>query len=204
MRLFTALALSFLVVSPLALAQAGAGAGGAAPAAPPSPAAMQLAGKLYDDIHVDSVFKSIGGNLVEGELGAAGRVAGDRGSCQALRPTAQTFVAKLEPIFSGLADAQFRQSAVTVYANNFTEDELRQITSFIESPAGKKFNAVGPQVGQQVQALAEAKVKPHEAQIRAAMNEFEGSFKTALATCPAAPGSAAPAPTTPAPKKRVR
>jgi hypothetical protein len=187
MRLSTVIALSLFMVSPLALAQSAAPA---ASAAPPSAASMQLALKLYDDTHVEAVFDSLSGNLIQNELGAARNVAGDKGSCAALQAPAKAFVARVQPILGNLADAEFRQSAAKVYATTFSEPELRDITNFLESAAGKKYNQVSNQVSQQIFQLASERAKPREPQIRAAIGDFEGSFKTALATCPAA----APAP----------
>jgi hypothetical protein len=187
MRLSTAIALSLVLMSPMALAQVAAPA---APSSPPSAAQMQLALKLYDDTHVESVFDGIASNLVTNELGAAQNVAGAKSSCTALRAPAKAFVDRIQPLLSNLADAGFRQSAATVYANNLSEQELRDITNFLESSAGKKWNTVSGQVNQQIMQIASEKAKPRESQVRAAVTDFESSFKTALATCPA--GAATP------------
>ena len=189
MRLSAAVALSLFLLSPLALAQS------AAPAAPvsttpPSAAAMQLALKLYDDTHVDGVFDSMTATMIQNEMNGARSAAGDKASCAALQPPVAAFVAKMKPTLANLADPAFRQSAATIYAQNLSETELRDVTNFLESSAGKKWNTVSSQISQQIFALASEKAKPRSPQIQAAMTEFETSFRSSLATCPS---SAAPA-----------
>jgi hypothetical protein len=199
MRLSAAIALSFALITPMAFAQTAP-----APSAPPSPASMQLAQRLYDDTHVESVFEGIAGNLVTNELQAAQNVAGNKASCQALRAPAQAFVQRVQPLMANLADAQFRQSASTVYANSLSEQELRDITTFLESSAGKKWNTVSAQVNQQIMQLAFEKAKPRETQLNAARTDFETSFKNTLATCPAGTAQPGAAPTqAPPPKKKT-
>ncbi|MBS0461713.1 MAG: DUF2059 domain-containing protein [Proteobacteria bacterium] len=193
MRRPLVVALACLAASPLALAQTAPSAP-AAPAITPTPAAVQLATRLYADVQADSVFASVGGDQVQREGMAAKAVAGDKASCPALQKPWQTFVQKVEPIYQGMADAQFKQGAINIYATSFTESELREITNFIESPTGRKWGSTSAEINQRMMALAADRAKAHEAPLRAAVTEFETSFKTALATCPAAP--AAP------PKKR--
>jgi hypothetical protein len=201
MRLFKRTALALLLASPLAMAQT------AAPASstPASPAAMQLALKLYDDIHTEAVFDALGQNIIENEMNGAARVAGDKGSCPALQTPAKAFVTRLRPILSTLADSQFRQTAAKIYADALSETELREITNFTESATGKKWSMVQSDVSQRVAQLASEKMKIREPQIRSAIGDFETSFKSALATCPAAPPQQGQRSTpAPAPVKRKK
>ena len=196
MRLSAAIALTFALITPMAFAQT-APAPAPAPTAPPSAAAIQLGQKLYDDQHAEGVFDGLASNIVSNEISAAQNVAGPKAGCQALRAPVQAFYQKMQTVYSNLADAQFRQSAATVYANNLSEQEMRDIANFLESPAGKKWNAVSGQVSQGIFAIASEKVKPRDAQVRATLSDFEAQFKTALATCPA--GAAQPGAPTPPP-----
>ena len=202
MRLFKHTALALLLAAPLAMAQTTAPAPGSTPA---SPAAMQLALKLYDDTHTAGVFDAIAGNIVEGEMSAAGRVAGDKGSCPALQAPAKSFVEKVGPLLSSLGDSQFRQSAAKIYADALSETELRDITNFMESASGKKWGVAQSQISQRIYGLANEKVKARESQVRGAIGEFETGFKSALATCPAGkPQGQGQGPTPAAPVKRTR
>ena len=202
MQLFKRTALALLLASPLAMAQSAAPAPVSTPA---SPAAMQLALKLYDDTRTGSVFDAITGNIIETEMSGAARVAGDKGDCPALQAPAKSFVERLRPMLSSMGDAQFRQSAAKIYADALSETEMRDITNFMESASGKKWNMVQSQISQRVLALANEKVKIREPQIRGAVGNFETGFKTALATCPAGQPSQGqrPAPA-PAPVKRKK
>ena len=181
MRLFKRTALALLLASPLALAQT------AVPSAPASPAATQLALKLYDDLHTEAVFDALAENIIEGEMTGAARVAGDKGSCPALQILAKALVTRLRPMLSSLADAQFRQNAAKIYTDALSETELREITNFTESPTGRKWSSVQPQISQRVAQLASEKMKIRETQIRSAIGDFETGFKSTLATCPAPP-----------------
>lgn len=201
MRLFKHTALALMLAAPLAMAQTTMPAPAPTPA---SPAAMQLALKLYDDSHTVGVFDAIASNIVEGEMTAAGRVAGDKGSCPALQAPAKSFVEKMAPIFQSLGDAQFRQSAASIYADALSEAEMRDITNFMESASGKKWNVVQSQVSQRVMGLANQKVKTRETQLRGAIGDFETGFKTALATCPAGKPQNQGQQPAPAPVKRSR
>jgi hypothetical protein len=75
------------------------------------------------------------------------------------------------------------------------------VTNFLESSSGKKWNSVSAQMNQQIMELARQKAASRETQVKAAVGDFETSFKSALATCPATAPSTAPAAQTPAKKK---
>ena len=201
MRLLAVATLSLVIASPLALAQTSAPAPAepAGSAAPPSPAAIQLATKLYTDTHAEAVFQLIGSEQLQREQAGAVQLAGAKRDCPALQSSWSSFVQKVQPIYASMADAQFRQGAINIYAKSFSEAELRDITNFIESPSGRKWDAVQSQVNQQMMMLAADREKTHETQLRGAVTEFETGFKSALATCPAS--AAAPA-STPAPRKK--
>jgi hypothetical protein len=172
-------------------------------AAAPSPVAMQLAYKLYDDLHSSDVFEAVEGNIQDQIFVGAGQLAGNKGSCPALQPPTKAFVDKMRPIFASLADPQFRQNAATMYAQMLSETELRDITNFMESPSGRKWNEVQPQVAQRLLALAENTAKSHQAQISGVIKDYETAFKAALATCPNPPASAA-SPDSPEPTDKKR
>jgi len=194
MRHFTAIALSFLVVSPLALAQNAAPSGAQPAAPPPSAAAMQLAQKLYDDNKIGEVaFENLGNNVLESAFGATRRAMAEKGveSCPALQQPWSNFQTKMKPMLSNLADAQFRSTVVNLYASAYTEAELRDITAFVESPSGKKFLMLDPQIGQRIMMIAGEKAKPRESQVNAAMADYGNNVKSALATCPVASHGAA-------------
>jgi len=181
MRLFKLTALAFLLATPLAaMAQT-------------SPAKMQLAQKMYDVSEAGSVFQALEYNVVGGIMGGIGQSLGDKASCPALQPEAQSFKNKMDAMFNGMNDATFRQQASQVYADTFTDDEMRQIIAFMQSPAGIKMKRVQPELVKRIGGIAEARAKVREPEIRTAASAFAASIQKLAATCPSTPPAASPA-----------
>ncbi len=185
MRLLKFSALALLLASPVSMAQTA------------SPAHMQLAAKMYDLSEPGSVFKAMQNNIMGNVMGSIGEGLGPKASCPALQPEAQTFQSKMDGIFAGFADAKFRTDAMKVYSDMFTDDEMKQIIAFMQSPAALKLKRLQPDIGKRVAALAEARVKSREGDIRAAADAMNANVQRIAATCPAAPAPSQ----TPPPKK---
>ena len=183
MRRTTLFALSCLFVVPVAMAQA-----------PVSASKMSLALQMYDVSGTANVFQSIendiGGNVMDG----ISRGLGDKAGCAALKPELKSFHDKMDAVFTGLNDAAFRQEAAKVYADTFTEDELRQILAFQRSAAGQKLSKVNADIGKRIYEIAVNKAKTREDQIRNTESSFVTNVQKIAATCPATPPPAAPAP----------
>ncbi len=181
MRRIHTIALACLFATPLAFAQA-----------PASPFKMQLALKMYDISGTDAVFKGIendiGSNIMEG----INQGLGDKAGCAALQPELQTFRGKMDTLFTGLNDAQFRQEAAKVYADTFTDEELKQIIAFEQSPAGVKLAKVNGDVVKRIYAIAVSKAKTREPDIRTTESTFVANVQKIAATCPSAPAPTAP------------
>ncbi len=183
MRLLNLSALALLLATPLAFAQA-----------PANPAKMQLAQKMFDISEAGSVFQALEYNVVGGIMGGIGQGLGDKASCPALQPEAQSFKSKMDATFNGMNDASFRQQAAQVYADTFSDDEMRQIIAFMQSPAGVKMKHVQPDLVKRIGGIAEARAKTHESDIRAAAGTFASNIQKIAATCPAAPAQSAKQP----------
>ncbi|HTD28987.1 MAG TPA: DUF2059 domain-containing protein, partial [Xanthomonadaceae bacterium] len=118
----------------------------------------------------------------------------DKASCPALKPEAESFHTKMDTMFNGMSDASFRQQASQVYADTFTDDEMRQIIAFMQSPAGVKMKRVQPDLVKRIGGIAEARAKTREADIRTAASGFAANVQKIAATCPSTPATqAAPA-----------
>lgn len=186
MQLFKSTALALLLASPMVMAQT------AAPAPKPaSPAAMQLAQKLFDLNDPGKVFNLIGGSIFQDMMDGAAQQAGDKAACPALKPQVQSFEKQLSTMFSSYNDAAFRQDVAKVYADVYTEKEMREIVGFLQSPTGRKMMAKQAELGQRIGQLGQVRVKAHDTEIRTAYAGFDSRMKTTLATCPA--GAPAPA-----------
>jgi hypothetical protein len=184
MRRTHILALSCLLAAPVAFAQAPQAA---------SAFKMQLAMKMYDLSGADNVFRSIEADYGSNVMDGIGQGLGDKAGCEALKPEIQTYRTKLDGIFSGLNDASFKQEAAKVYADNYTEDEMRQIIAFEQSPAGKKLGKVQGEVNKRIVEVAVSRAKTH-AEIDATTSSFVNNVKKIAATCPSAPPAAPAAP----------
>jgi hypothetical protein len=179
MRLFNLTALALLLATPMAaMAQT-------------SPAKLQLAQKMYDISEAGSVFQALEYNVVSGIMGGIGQSLGDKASCPALQPEAQSFKTKMDTMFNGMNDASFRQQAAQVYADTFTDDEMKQIIGFMQSPAGLKMKRVQPDLVKRIGGIAETRAKSHEQEIRTAAGAFAGNIQKIAATCPSPPPAAA-------------
>ena len=176
-----------MAATPLAFAQA-----------PASPAKLQLASKMYDISEAGSVFQQMEYNVIGNVMGGIGQTLGDKAKCAALQPEAQSFKTKMDGVFNGMADASFRQQAVQVYADSFTDDEMRQILAFMQSPAGLKMKRVQSDVFKRIGGIAETKAQTHETDIKTAIQTFSTNINNIAKTCP----STAPATNAAPPAKK--
>ncbi len=180
MRLLKYSALALLLASPVSMAQNA------------SPAHMQLAAKMYDLSEPATVFKSMQGGIMANVMGSIGEGLGAKSSCPALEPEAKSFQAKMNGIFAGMADAKFRTDAIKVYADMFTDDEMKQVIAFMQSPAAQKLTRLQPEIGKRIGALAQDRVKARETDIRAAADALNTNVQRIAATCPAVPAQSPP------------
>lgn len=183
MRRLLILALSSLLVAPTVLA-----------ANEPSAFKMQLAQKMYDLSGVDNVFRSIENEIGSNVMDGISQGLGNKAGCAALQPELKSFHDKMDGLFTGLNDKQFRNDAAKVYADTFSEDELRQIIAFQQSPAGQKLSKVSSDIGKRIYLLAMAKAKTREAEIKNTESAFVGNIQKIAETCPVTPPAAPPAP----------
>ena len=196
MQLFKRTALALLLASPLAMAQT------AAPNAPASASQMQMAQKMVEVGDTGKVFNILGGDIFQQMMSGLAQEAGNKASCPALKPQVESFGKQMQSMFDSYNDAAFRQDVAKVYADIYTEQEMREIVAFMQSPTGRKMIAKQPELTQRIGTLGQAKVKAHETEIRTAAAGFETRMKTTLATCPAVqPQKSAPAP---APTRRKK
>ena len=181
MRRMHTIALACLFVAPLAFAQG-----------PASAFKTQLALKMYDISGTDAVFRGIENDIGSNVMEGINQGLGDKAGCAALQPELQTFRGKMDTLFTGLNDASFRQEAAKVYSDTFTEEELKQIIAFQQSPAGQKLSKVNGDVVKRIYAIAVAHAKTREPDIRNAESAFVTNVQKIAATCPSAPPPAAP------------
>ena len=171
MRRIQALALACLFATPMAFAQNA------------SPARMALAQKLFDLQQASSVFQTLEFNVIGGFMNQVGQNLGDKASCPALQPEAKAFRAKMDTAFNAMNDATFKQAALKVYTDTFTDDEMRQIIAFMQSPAGMKLTQSASDVAQKIMKAANDRAQPHEAEIKAQMSAFNDKVTKIASMC---------------------
>ncbi|MBS0211908.1 MAG: DUF2059 domain-containing protein [Proteobacteria bacterium] len=185
MRRTLAIALACLAATPLAFAQTAV-----------SPAKQQMAQKMYDAANVGDVFQGIEVSIISNTMGEIGQGLGNKPeTCpglqqQAVQPHIAAFKGKLDPIFSGMADPQFKADATKVFADAFTEDEMRQILAFMQSPAGQKYSRTIGELNQRIYALAMTRAKTRGADINNAQRDFATTIQNIANACPASPAPA--------------
>ncbi|MBS0194137.1 MAG: DUF2059 domain-containing protein [Proteobacteria bacterium] len=185
MRRTLAIALACLAATPLAFAQTAA-----------SPAKLQMAQKMYDVSNAGNVFQSLEFSIISNTMSEIGQGLGNKAeTCpglqqQAVQPHIAAFKGKLDPIFNGMADAQFKADAVKVFADAFTEDEMRQILAFVQSPAGQKYTRTIGELNQRISALAMARAKTRSTDIGNAQRDFAVTIQKVADACPVTPAAA--------------
>lgn len=74
------------------------------------------------------------------------------------RPAVERDYDKILPLMMEMANqqvGQFADAVATIYASNFTADELRQVTAFYRTPAGEKFREKTGVIAQQSMAAGQ-------------------------------------------------
>jgi uncharacterized protein len=119
-----------------------------APAQTPSPDAMSAARKLVDTLKLSDQFKA---QLPVILLNIKPVVVQGRPEIERDYDTMTLAIADAyTPHFNAMVDA-----AATVYANNFTVDELREIEAFYRRPAGQKLLQKSQAITQQSEQIGQ-------------------------------------------------
>jgi uncharacterized protein len=137
-----------------------------APAATPSPEALAAAHELIEVTHATDQFKIILPTLFQNLKAAVVQN----------RPDVEKAYDAMIPIFNEKAQQRLDQltaAMAAIYANNFTADEIHDITAFFRSPTGQKFiqrqqsvlqqsMAAGQQFGREVAADVQQEMMQHQ------------------------------------------
>lgn len=152
---------------------------------------------------VESIGRSLAGQVSQRALQAAAqampRVPADKREAvgRDIQADVKKFHGELEPLLRERALRLSTPTLAPLYEERFTEDELKQVIAWLESPVSRKFAQVDSEFGN---ALAEKVVADSKATVEAKLKTLEGTISkrlgmTAAPASPAGPGSAA------APKK---
>jgi hypothetical protein len=161
-----------------------------------TPAKKELAAKLValQQTGIQNVGRQIAGQTSQRALQAAGRalprVAADKREAAAkeVQADVKKFFDEVEPMLRERAGKLAPAVLQPIYEEKFSEDELKQVIAWLESPVSKKFQQVD---GEAAKALAEKLVADSRPTIEAKLKTLEATVAGRLGL---QPGSAASAP----------
>jgi uncharacterized protein len=137
----------------------------AAPAQTPSPEAMTAARSLVATLGLSDKYKALLPVILLGlkPVLTQERPEMERAFDAALPKMAEAYA----PYYTAMVDA-----AASVYANNFTVDELHDIEAFYSRPAGKKFLERSQAIAQQTTQVGEQTGRKASDALRARLTEL--------------------------------
>ena len=136
-----------------------------APAQTPSPEAMTAARSLVTTLGLSDQYKALLPVILLGlkPVLTQERPEMERAFDAVLPKVAETYT----PYYTAMVDA-----AATVYANNFTVDELREIEAFYGRPAGKKLLEKSQAIAQQTTHVGQETGRKATEALRARLTEL--------------------------------
>jgi len=153
---------------------------------------------------IENIGRVIAGQTSQQMLQAAGqalpRVPADKreGVGKEVQEEIKKFYDEVEPLLKKRAVELAPASVGAAYEDKFSEDELKVIIGWLESPVSRKYAQVDREQGN---ALAEKVVADLKPTIEPKIKALEASLSKKLGVPPASAASAPPAPAT-APKKK--
>ncbi len=159
------IAVFFMAAVGIANAQAAQPAKSAQPPIPP--AKQQLVQKIVELLHVDGLGVTMLQDPVGKAIGQArvtlqARAPADRheAAMRDIAMEAKKFMDEATPIVMGSAQKHIPSTVMPLLAERFTEDELRQIITMLESPVKHKFEALVPEMKKALGEKLAADTKP--------------------------------------------
>jgi hypothetical protein len=194
---FRPLILAALMGCAASLAQAQATAA-SAPAASSSPAKKELIARVLQlqQPGLESMSRAMLqqplGQLMQGAGQALQQVPAEKreATAKAIEGEVKKFVDETAPLMRDRAIKLAPSTIGAILEERFSEDELRQLAAWLDSPVNKKYG----QLGQEMQrALAEKLVADTRGTVEARLKTLEQSVMKQLGIAPK-PGASAPAP----------
>jgi hypothetical protein len=112
--------------------------------------------------------------------------------CDAVQPVMKEFSGAVADKVSEILDSEdLKIDIAAVYAETFSEDELRGVIAFYESPLGKKLLDRMPELMQKSMQISQDRMKPIMSDMQKLGEQYASRIKEASKTCKAS--SAQPA-----------
>ena len=149
---------------------------------PPADHKTQLAVQLLQTMDFDHMMKNMSSqftNMFDGKFASLAK-------CEEAKPIATDFSKELSgKIFSTLSSEGFKVDAAVLYANEFSEDELRELIAFYSSPLGKKMLAHMPELMKKSIEMSQARIND----IMPDVQEISGRYAKKMADACKAPAA---------------
>jgi uncharacterized protein len=136
-------------------------------AAPVSPAKQELIQRILKVWHVEALGQSMLQEPVAEAVNQAramlqGRATPEKrdAAMKDITTDAKKFLDDSTPVVTGSAQKLIPSTVVPLLAQNFSEDELRQILAMLESPVKKKFEALAPELQKSLGEKIAADTRP--------------------------------------------
>jgi uncharacterized protein len=136
-------------------------------AAPVSPAKQELIQRILKVWHVEALGQSMLQEPVAEAVNQAramlqGRATPEKrdAALKNITTDAKKFLDDSTPVVTGSAQKLIPSTVVPLLAQNFSEDELRQLLAMLESPVKKKFEALAPELQKSLGEKIAADTRP--------------------------------------------
>jgi hypothetical protein len=140
----------------------------------------QLALEVVELTNADSVAGQIGAQMRSMMM----RDIESRIRCDAMRPAVEEAVDEMTEVFAEtLNSVDFRARMVVVYAETFSEDELREIAAFYRSEAGRRLVEAMPELMRRSMTLGEDLMATMQSRLEETMNRHAETFARAAERC---------------------
>ena len=142
----------------------------------------QLTMQLLDAMQMDTMMKKI----VDQVSGAVDKRYLSQESCDAAKPLELEFKQKLlDQLLKNLESDEVKVDMGAIYAQVYSEDELRDLAAFYKSPLGKKYLQHQPELLQRSMELGQARVIELKPQLEKLAQEYSPRILEAARTCKA-------------------
>lgn len=144
----------------------------------------ELALEIIELTNADAVTEQLVGQMRSAML----RQVESRIRCEAMRPAVEEAVDDVTGAFTeAMNSLDLRAQMVIVYAETFTEDELREIASFYRSAAGRRMVEAMPEIMRRTMTLGQERMQRMQARVQQAMARHGETFARAAEQCEAPP-----------------
>jgi hypothetical protein len=107
-------------------------------------------------------------------------------ACDAAQPAMKEFSGAVAGKVSGVLDSEdLKIDIAAVYAETFSEDELREVIAFYQSPLGRKLLDRMPELMQKSMQISQDRMKPIMSDVQKLGEQYAPRIREAAKTCQA-------------------